>query len=90
MSAGPRSSGLLVYDLTTSHPTDTRCLAHRAAECGISYLDAGMSVGAIGAAAGSLTLTVGGDHDVFQQTRKQLMSSPMTFSISAPLALDIR
>ena len=31
-----------------------------------------MSGGALGTAAGSLTLMVGGDHDVFQQTRKQL------------------
>ena len=66
------ASGLVVYDLTTSHPTETRRLAHRAAECGINYLDSAMSGGALGAAAGSLTLMVGGDHDVFRQTRKQL------------------
>ena len=66
------ASGLVVYNLTTSHPTDTRRLAHRAAECGINYLDAAMSGGALGAAAGSLTLMVGADHDVFQQTHKEL------------------
>ena len=66
------AQGLVVYDLTTSYPADTRHLAQRATEHGISYLDAAMSGGATGAAAGSLTLMVGGDRDVFQHTREQL------------------
>ena len=69
---GRAAPGLVVYDLTTSYPADTRALALRAAEHGISYLDAAMSGGATGAAAGTLTLMIGGDRDVFERTREQL------------------
>ena len=61
--------GLVVYDFTTSDPVQTRAIAARAAECGIAYLDAGMSGGAAGADAGTLTLMVGGDKEAFERTR---------------------
>ena len=61
--------GLVVYDFTTSDPVETRAIAARAAERGIAYLDAGMSGGAAGADAGTLTLMVGGDRDAFERTR---------------------
>ena len=64
---------LVVYDLTTSYPTDTKRLADRATERGIDYLDAAMSGGAGGAAAGTLTLMIGGDSAAFERTREQLM-----------------
>ena len=64
---------LVVYDLTTSYPTDTKRLADRATERGINYLDAAMSGGAGGAAAGTLTLMIGGDSAAFERTREQLM-----------------
>ncbi len=64
--------GLVIYDLTTSYPADTRRLAQRAAEHGISYLDAAMSGGATGAAAGTLTLMIGGDRAEFERTRERL------------------
>lgn len=64
--------GLIVYDLTTSEPAATREIASRAAERGIAYLDAGMSGGAAGAEAGTLTLMVGGDRDAFGRTRDLL------------------
>lgn len=61
--------GLVVYDFTTSDPVETRAIAARAAERGIAYLDAGMSGGAAGADAGTLTLMVGGDRHAFERTR---------------------
>jgi 3-hydroxyisobutyrate dehydrogenase len=61
--------GRVVYDFTTSDPVETRAIAARAAERGIAYLDAGMSGGAAGADAGTLTLMVGGDRDAFERTR---------------------
>jgi 3-hydroxyisobutyrate dehydrogenase len=61
--------GLVVYDFTTSDPVETRAIAARAAERGIAYLDAGMSGGAAGADAGTLTLMVGGDKEAFERTR---------------------
>ncbi len=64
--------GLVLYDLTTSDPAATQALAARAAEHGIAYLDAGMSGGAAGADAGTLTLMVGGDRNAFERTRRLL------------------
>ena len=63
------SDGVAIYDLTTSYPDDTRRLADRAAAGGVPYLDAGMSGGAAGADAGTLTLMVGGDRAAFERTR---------------------
>lgn len=66
------AEGLVVYDLTTSHPVATRELAVRAAHHDIAYLDAGMSGGAAGADAGTLTLMIGGDKAAFERTRSLL------------------
>jgi 3-hydroxyisobutyrate dehydrogenase len=64
--------GLVVYDFTTSDPRATREIAARAEESGIAYLDAGMSGGAAGADAGTLTLMIGGDKAAFERTRDLL------------------
>ncbi len=64
--------GLVVYDFTTSDPVATKALAARAATHGIAYLDAGMSGGAAGADAGTLTLMIGGDKAAFERTRALL------------------
>jgi 3-hydroxyisobutyrate dehydrogenase len=66
------AEGLVVYDFTTSDPMATRKLAARAAARGIAYLDAGMSGGATGADAGTLTLMIGGDKVAFERTRALL------------------
>lgn len=66
------AEGLVIYDFTTSDPTATREIAVRAADRGIAYLDAGMSGGATGADAGTLTLMIGGDKAAFEHTRDLL------------------
>ncbi len=66
------AEGLVVYDFTTSDPVATKALAARAAARGIAYLDAGMSGGATGADAGTLTLMIGGDKAAFERTRNLL------------------
>ena len=66
------AEGLVVYDFTTSDPRATRELASRAAACDIAYLDAGMSGGAAGADAGTLSLMIGGDKAAFERTRTLL------------------
>jgi 3-hydroxyisobutyrate dehydrogenase len=53
--------GQVLFDLTSSHPEPTKRLAALAAERGRSYVDAGMTGGAIGADAGKLTLMMGGN-----------------------------
>ncbi len=64
--------GLVICDLTTSDPVETRKLARRAAARGIRYLDAGMSGGPAGILAGNLTLMMGGDRKVLDGIRKYL------------------
>lgn len=64
--------GLVLYDLTTADPAASGRLAKRAAQKGIAYLDAGMSGGATGAEAGTLTLMIGGDASAFRRTRRFL------------------
>jgi 3-hydroxyisobutyrate dehydrogenase len=64
--------GLVIYDLTTSDPVETRKLARRAAKAGIHYLDAGMSGGPAGILAGTLTLMIGGDAAVLKRTKRYL------------------
>ncbi len=64
--------GLVICDLTTSDPTQTRKLARRAARRGIHYLDAGMSGGPGGVLAGTLALMVGGDARVLARIRRYL------------------
>lgn len=64
--------GRVLIDLTTSDPKATKDLAARAAAAGAEYLDAGMSGGAGGAAAGKLTLMIGGSADVLARVRPVL------------------
>jgi 3-hydroxyisobutyrate dehydrogenase len=64
--------GTVVFDFTTSYPEDTKRLAARAADAGITYLDAAMSGGATGADAGTLTLMIGGDEATFEACRGRL------------------
>lgn len=58
---GQVKSGTLLIDLTTSDPVETRRLAELTQVAGGSYLDCGMTGGAMAADAGTLTLMVGGE-----------------------------
>ncbi|MGZ8212778.1 MAG: NAD(P)-dependent oxidoreductase [Burkholderiales bacterium] len=69
--ANPRK-GLIIVDLTTSDPAETRKLAQRAARKGIQYLDAGMSGGPAGILAGTLALMIGGDAKVLARVKPYL------------------
>lgn len=66
------AEGLVLYDFTSSDPVATKELAARAAAHGVGYLDAGMSGGAMGADAGSLTLMIGGEKAAFDRTCRLL------------------
>jgi 3-hydroxyisobutyrate dehydrogenase len=67
-----RRKGLVICDLTTSDPVETRKNARRATRCGIHYLDAGMSGGPAGILAGNLTLMIGGDAKVLRRIKRYL------------------
>ncbi|MBI3126257.1 MAG: NAD(P)-dependent oxidoreductase [Candidatus Tectomicrobia bacterium] len=63
------SGRLVIYDLTTSDPLETRKNARAAGTKGHAYLDAGMSGGPGGILEGKLTLMLGGDKKVFERTK---------------------
>ncbi|WAJ28054.1 NAD(P)-dependent oxidoreductase [Antarcticirhabdus aurantiaca] len=64
--------GQILVDLTTSHPGDTRRVAERVREAGRAYIDCGMTGGAKGAAAGTLTLMAGGEAEALARVRPVL------------------
>jgi 3-hydroxyisobutyrate dehydrogenase len=64
--------GLVICDLTTSDPVETKKIARRAARRGIQYLDAGMSGGPAGILAGTLALMVGGEAKVLARVKPYL------------------
>jgi 3-hydroxyisobutyrate dehydrogenase len=63
---GGMGRGTVICDLTTSDPVHSRSLAEKVAGAGVTYIDGGMSGGATGADAGSLTLMLGGDRGAFE------------------------
>ena len=64
--------GSLFLDCTSGDPATSRAIARRLAEYGIAFADAPVSGGTNGAEAGSLTVMVGGDADVFERARPVL------------------
>lgn len=65
--------GLILWDFTTSDPVYTKKLAVRAAAAGVPYMDAGMTGGgAKGADEGTMTLMIGGETTVLEQSRPVL------------------
>lgn len=67
-----RRDGQVLIDLTTSYPADTLRLARMAGEAGRAYVDCGMTGGAAGADAGTLTLMAGGDTGAVERVRPVL------------------
>jgi 3-hydroxyisobutyrate dehydrogenase len=67
-----RADRQVLVDLTTSYPADTLRLARMAEQAGRAYLDCGMTGGAAGADAGTLTLMAGGDGEPIERVRPVL------------------
>jgi 3-hydroxyisobutyrate dehydrogenase len=59
----------VLVDLTTSYPADTLRLSAVAAHAGRAYVDCGMTGGAAGADAGTLTLMAGGEKEAVERVR---------------------
>ena len=59
-------------DCTSGDPRESRELAARLAELDVTYLDAPVSGGTDGAAAGTLTIMVGGDAEALERVRPAL------------------
>ena len=76
---------LVIVDLTTSDPVETRKLAQLATRKGIDYLDAGMSGGPAGILAGTLALMIGGDAKVLARVKRYLTPfAQHVFHLGAP------
>ncbi|HEU4585838.1 MAG TPA: NAD(P)-dependent oxidoreductase [Gemmatimonadaceae bacterium] len=71
--AGIRRGATLV-DCTSGDPVQSRRIAARLADAGVSFIDAPVSGGVSGAERGTLTVMCGGDESVFERTRPVLES----------------
>lgn len=67
LSAEADPAGKIVIDNSTISPSDARALAGDCGEVGAAFLDAPVSGGPEGAAAGTLAVFVGGDRSAFTQ-----------------------
>ena len=63
------NEGTIIVDMTTSEPTLAKEIYEKAKEKNILSLDAPVSGGDIGAQNGTLSIMVGGDHDIFEQVK---------------------
>lgn len=67
-------AGALVIDCSTIAPASAKKVAHAAAERGLAMIDAPVSGGTAGAAAGTLTFIVGGHAQALERARPVLES----------------
>ena len=64
--------GQIVVDLSTAAPASTLAIHERLAGRGVAYVDAGISGGAAGAEAGTLTIMAGGEPEALDAVRPVL------------------
>jgi 3-hydroxyisobutyrate dehydrogenase-like beta-hydroxyacid dehydrogenase len=64
--------GQVVVDLSTAAPASTIAIHERLAARGVAYVDAGISGGAAGAEAGTLTIMAGGEAEALDAVRPVL------------------
>jgi len=69
---GHIADGALVIDCSTIAPASAQKVARAASERGLAMIDAPVSGGTAGAAAGTLTFIVGGDGDALERARPLL------------------
>jgi 3-hydroxyisobutyrate dehydrogenase len=65
-------AGQVVVDLSTAAPSSTVAIHERLAARGVAYVDAGISGGAAGAEAGTLTIMAGGEAEALDAVRPVL------------------
>ncbi len=77
-------AGTLLLDCSTIDVDTARALAAEARQHGCDMLDAPVSGGTAGAAAGTLTFMVGGDPDAFARARPVLTAMGKTIVLAGP------
>ncbi|WP_246258515.1 NAD(P)-dependent oxidoreductase [Kroppenstedtia pulmonis] len=66
--------GLILIDMSTIAPEETRQMAERAAERGVRMLDAPVSGGDVGAREGTLSIMVGGEKETVEEVMPLLQA----------------
>jgi 3-hydroxyisobutyrate dehydrogenase len=66
--------GTLIVDFSTIDPATSRAVAAECEKAGVAYLDAPVSGGVSGAAAGTLTIVVGGDATAVERAQPLLQA----------------
>jgi 3-hydroxyisobutyrate dehydrogenase len=66
---GGMARGSILVDCTSGDPAESRDFAATLASRGVSFMDAPVSGGVVGARAGTLTVMCGGDADVLERAR---------------------
>ena len=61
--------GTIIIDMSSVAPNSTKAMAKKAAEKGISYMDAPVSGGVSGATAGTMTIMIGADDATFDKVK---------------------
>jgi 3-hydroxyisobutyrate dehydrogenase len=69
---GDLREGQVLVDLSTASPASTVAIHSRLAARGVAYVDAGISGGAAGAEAGTLTIMAGGEAEALDAVRPVL------------------
>ena len=68
------SAGTIIVDQTTGDPVETRSIAAKLQECGATLVDAPVSGGPRGAAAGTIAIMCGGPPEAYEQVKPLLNS----------------
>lgn len=66
--------GAVIVDFSTIDPATSRAVAQKCEQAGIAYLDAPVSGGTTGAAAGTLTVVIGGDAEAVERAQPLLQA----------------
>lgn len=77
--------GAVWVDFTSGDPAGSRRIAARLATVGVSFLDAPVSGGVVGAEAGNLTIMVGGDEVVLERVRGMLDAVGQKIVLCGPI-----
>ena len=59
--------GMLILDMSTGSPTDTKDIYSQLKACGVSFVDAPVSGGVVRAADGTLSIMASGDRDAYSR-----------------------
>jgi 3-hydroxyisobutyrate dehydrogenase-like beta-hydroxyacid dehydrogenase len=89
---GSKKNGLIVADASTISPEGSREIGKELTRAGIRYLDAPCTGSVAGAEGGTLTFMIGGDRQVFEQTKPilELMGKQLFYCGGSGMGLQAK